>query len=153
MSMSLSEQYDKVYKYCYFKVKNTHLAEDLTQESFLRFFEQNSYISRGKPLAYLYTIAKNLCIDSFRKGHEQPLPEDAAASDNVIEVLETSLAIKKVVATLPSELQEIILLRFSSELSVKEISEITGLSRFALRRKINNALGKLKLLLREEDFV
>ena len=81
------------------------------------------------------------------------MPEDAAASDNVIEVLETSLAIKKVVATLPSELQEIILLRFSSELSVKEISEITGLSRFALRRKINNALVKLKLLLQEEDFV
>jgi len=65
VSLSLQEQYDKVYKYCYFKVKNAHLAEDLAQETFLRFFGQQSYISRGKPLAYLYTIAKNLCIDAY----------------------------------------------------------------------------------------
>ncbi|MCL2406106.1 MAG: RNA polymerase subunit sigma-24, partial [Defluviitaleaceae bacterium] len=38
MSLSLQEQYDKVYRFCYFKVKNSHLAEDLTQETFLRFF-------------------------------------------------------------------------------------------------------------------
>ena len=114
--MSLSEQYDKIYKYCYFKVKNAHLAEDLTQETFLRFFEQNSYISRGKPLAYLYTIAKNLCIDLFSKAHEQPLPEDAAAPDKVIDALEMSIAIKTAVATLPNDLQELLLLRFSNEL-------------------------------------
>ena len=153
MSMSLQEQYDRIYKYCYFKVKNAHLAEDLTQETFLRFFDQNSYISRGKPLAYIYTIAKNLCIDSFRKRSEQSLPEDATALDNAIDALETSIAVKEAVATLPSDLQEIIFLRFSNELSVKEISEITGLSRFALRRRIHGALEKLQLLLQEEDFV
>ena len=153
MSLSLQDQYDKIYRFCYFKVRNADLAEDLTQETFLRFFEQNSYISRGKPLAYLYTIAKNLCIDSYRKSSEQPLPEDAAAPDKMIDTLETSIAVKEAVATLPMDLQEIILLRFTNELSVNEISEITGLSRFALRRKINGALEKLKLILREEDFV
>ena len=152
MPLSLQEQYDKVYKYCYFKVKNAHLAEDLTQETFLRFFGQQSYISRGKPLAYLYTIAKNLCIDTYRKADEQPLPEDIAIDDADIATLETSIAVRQAVAGLPDDIQEMLLLRFSNELSIKEICEISGLSRFAVRRRINGGLEKLKLVLREDDF-
>lgn len=63
MSIDINEQYDKIYRYCYFKVKSRCLAEDLTQETFLRYFAQTSYVHRGKRLAYLYTIARNLCID------------------------------------------------------------------------------------------
>ena len=152
MSLSLQEQYDKIYKYCHFKVKNPTLAEDLTQETFLRFFDQNNYISRGKPLAYLYTIARNLCIDTYRKTSEQPLSEDIADVDEVINALETSIAVKEAIANFPDDIQEILLLRFSNALSVKEICEITGLSRFAVRRKIKSGLENLKLILREEDF-
>ena len=152
MSLSLQEQYDKVYKYCYFKVQNAHLAEDLTQETFLRFFGQQSYISRGKPLAYLYTIAKNLCIDVYRKADEQPLPEVITGDDVGIATLETSIAVRQAVAGLPDDIQEILLLRYSNELSVKEICEVTGLSRFAVRRKINGGLETIKLILREDDF-
>ena len=153
MSLLLQEQYDKIYKYCYFKVKNEHLAEDLTQETLLRFFEQNSYINRGKPLAYLYTIARNLCIDTFRKSREQPLTDEEAAPDAAIDALESNMAVKGAIAALPDDLQEILLFRFSSELSIKEICGITGLSRFAVRRKINGALEKVKISLKEEDFV
>ena len=152
MSLSLKEQYDKIYKYCYFKVRNAHIAEDLTQETFHRFFSQNSYISRGKPLAYLYTIAKNLCIDAYRKNDEQPLLEDFAVEDAKLNALETSIAVREAVAALPNDVQEILLLRFSNNLPVKEICEIFGLSRFAIRRKINSGLKKLKEILREDDF-
>ena len=61
MSLDLSEQYDKIYRYCYFKVNDRCAAEDLAQETFLRYFSHTPYISRGKQLAYLYTIARNLC--------------------------------------------------------------------------------------------
>jgi RNA polymerase sigma-70 factor (ECF subfamily) len=153
VSLSLQEQYDKVYKYCYFKVNNAHLAEDLTQETFLRFFGQNNYISRGKRLAYLYTIARNLCIDSFRKNATLPLPDETSANDVQLDNLETSLAVNEAIAALPNDLQEILLLRFSSELSLQEIGDITGFSRFAVGRKISSALNRLKQFLREEDFL
>jgi RNA polymerase sigma-70 factor (ECF subfamily) len=152
VSLSLQEQYDKIYNYCYFKVKNAPLAEDLTQETFLRFFSQNSYIGRGKPLAYLYTIAKNLCIDVYRKIGEQPLSEDIADAETGTDALEASIAVKEAVAALPNDMQEILLLRFSNELSMREICGITGLSRFAVRRRINGALKKLRVILPEEDF-
>lgn len=150
--LSLSEQYNKIYKYCYFKVKNAALAEDLTQETFLRFFKQNRYISRGKPLAYLYTIARNLCIDAYRKIDEHALAEDIVDADAGINALETSIAVRAAIASLPQDTQELLLLRYSNELSIKVICEITRLSRFAIRRKINGGLEQLKLILREEDF-
>ncbi|MEG2087518.1 MAG: RNA polymerase sigma factor [Angelakisella sp.] len=71
MTTELEDQYDKIYRYCCLRVNNPQLAEDLTQETFLKYFSQNTYLSRGKPLAYLYTIAKNLCIDHYRKAQPQ----------------------------------------------------------------------------------
>ena len=154
MSLELNDQYDKIYKYCYFKVKNTQLAEDLTQETFLKFFSQNSYINRGKPLAYLYTIAKNLCVDVYKKPEILSLDEslEDIPAQNDFDDLETNITLKQAVQTLPQDLQEVIFLRFINDLSVSEISNITGLSRFAVHRKIKNALGNLKSILKEEDF-
>lgn len=67
MSIDLEEQYDKIYRYCYYKLHHREKAEDITQETFLRFLENENYRDTGKGLQYLYTIARNLCIDEFRK--------------------------------------------------------------------------------------
>ncbi len=66
-AIDLEAQYDKIYRYCYFKLHSREAAEDITQETFLRFLQSESYQEKGKSLAYLYTIARNLCINNFRK--------------------------------------------------------------------------------------
>lgn len=153
MSLNLQDQYDKIYRYCYFKVNNAEMAEDLTQETFLKYFNQTSYINRGKPLAYLYTIARNLCIDFYRKPVEQSFDGEIISNDGV-STFETSFAIKDsvhdAVKTLPKDLQELILLRFANDLGIGEIAGIMGISRFAVYRKFNLALGTLKTILQEE---
>ena len=65
--MDLEEQYTKLLQYCYARVKDRDLAEDLVQESFLRFWQAKSYQSMGKEMAYLYTIARNLCLDEHKR--------------------------------------------------------------------------------------
>ena len=40
MSADIEEQYDKIYRYCYFKTQNAALAEDLTQECFLKYLSE-----------------------------------------------------------------------------------------------------------------
>ncbi len=149
--MDLEEQYDKIYRYCYYKVHTQQVAEDITQETFLRYFKQTSYLDRGKPLAYLYTIAKNLCNDYFARRQTEPL-EDMAMNTDSMDDLVTSLAIKESISSLPEMMQEVILLRFVNDLSVGEISSITGVSRFTVHRRINSGLKQLKASLREEDF-
>ena len=103
-------------------------------------------------MADLYTIAKNLCIDAYRKTGEQPLPKEITDDDAEIGILEISINLRNAIAMLPEEIQEILLLRFSNELAIKEIGEITGFSRFAVGRKINSGLKMLKSILSEEDF-
>ncbi|SHI66208.1 RNA polymerase sigma factor [Lutispora thermophila] len=153
MSISLEDQYDKIYRYCYSKVKNKDIAEDLTQETFLKYFNHTSYINRGKPLAYLYTIAKNLCIDFYRKSNrEEDLKDELFGADDV-STFETNFAIKQAVSALPADLQEILLLRFANELGINEIANIMEISRFSVYRKLNKALDILKNILREEDFL
>lgn len=151
MSLELKDQYDKIYKYCYFKVKNRDVAEDLTQETFLKYFSQTSYINRGKQLVYLYTIAKNQCTDYFRKQQTVPYDENLVEVDEMTSA-ENSLAVRQAVNLLSEDLQEIIMLRFSNELGIGEIADFIGISRFAVYRKLNTALKELKCLLREEDY-
>lgn len=165
MSLDISEQYDKIYRYCYFKVQNRCLAEDLTQETFLRYFAQTSYINRGKQLAYLYTIARNLCIDFYRKPQPEELREETLTSsftwggrrtnekalENPMEQIDTAIHLQMAVEKLPQEMQELILLRYVNELSVKEICCITGLSRSSEYRMEKEALRRLKKMLQEGE--
>lgn len=149
--MDLEDQYDKIYRYCYFKTHHQQVAEDLTQETFLRYFKQTSYLNRGKLLAYLYTIARNLCNDYYSRRITEPL-EETALAEEAVDNLVTMVALKQSIKTLPPDVQELILLRYVNDLSIGEICTTVGLSRFTIYRKITSGLKQLKTLLREEDF-
>ena len=79
--MDFDEQYDKIYRYCYFKLRHRQMAEDITQETFLRFLENNSYSERGQKVRYLYTIAHNLCVDSYRRKQAELLEDELLMED------------------------------------------------------------------------
>jgi len=64
--MDLQEQYSRLLRYCFMRTKDRYLAEDITQETFLRFWQSHSYRDTGREMAYLYTIARNLCIRECR---------------------------------------------------------------------------------------
>lgn len=68
-------------------------------------------------------------------------------SDNPMEQVETALQLQIAVQTLPMEMQELILLRYVNELSIKEICKITGLSRSSEYRLEKEALKRLKKIL------
>ena len=151
--MVIEEQYDKIYRYCYFKLYDKQLAQDITQEAFLRFYRQGLSFDNGRELPYLYTIAKNLCIDEFRKQPAGNIEEAAneAAVDPSEGWLDT-LVLRAVVSQLPSDEQELLFLRYVNELPITSICEITGLSRFAVYRRLSKSLEWLKEELKKEGF-
>lgn len=148
MSMDLEEQYDKIYRYCYFKVHHRELAEDITQEAFLRFLGSKEYSERGKGLQYLYTIARNLCIDEYRKNETEPIDaetlEEKMFSQGHEETVVNSLTLKQALAGLCEEDRELLLLRYVNDVPVSDICNFFGMSRFALYRRLNKLLKKLK---------
>lgn len=150
MSMDLSEQYEKIYRYCYFKIRQREIAEDITQETFLRFFESNTYINCGKSLHYLYTIARNLCTDEYRKPKTEPLGDDMVdtVSDNQ---MVTQISVRIALSKLDASDRELLLLRYVNEVPVSVICKLYNISRFAAYRRISKAAKNFKNILGKED--
>ena len=147
--MDYEAQYDKIYRYCYFKLHNATVAEDVTQETFLRFLESSTYKDRGKELNYLYTIARNLCIDESRRRVAEELSEELPQEGPEERVLER-VVMKQAMERLTSEERELALLRYVNEVPVKVICELRGCSRFALNRQLKQVVKKLRENLQEK---
>lgn len=155
MSIDLEEQYDKIYQYCYFKVHQKEIAEDITQETFLHFFESSNYINTGKALQYLYTIARNLCVDEYRKHRKEVLEEgldNEVADIDTTEHMITQISVRLALSQLNETDKELLLLRYVNEVPISVICKLYGISRFAVYRKISQAVKNLKGKLGGEDF-
>lgn len=157
MSDRLDVVYDKIYKYCYYKIGNQQIAEDITQETFLKYFAQNIKIEQGRQTAYLYTIAKNLCVNHFRKRKgEESRKEWKEDEDYRVEDFskdfEKNFVIRQAMKSLDETQQEVLFLRYVNEISVKEIALFMEISRFAVYRLEKAALSALQQILRKEDF-
>ena len=153
--VDMEEQYDKIYRYCYFRLRSRQAAEDITQETFLRYFERYQCTTSEQTLRCLYTIARNLCVDEYRRDSREaawaqpyPYPEEEKGEGD--EQVLTSLLVRAAVASLEQDEQELLLLRYVNEVPLQTIAKILGISRFAAYRRIMNASGKLKENLRRE---
>lgn len=101
--------YPEILRYCLWHAPNRSLAEDATQETFLkaiRYFD--NYVHRGKFKAFLYQIATNTCIDMHRKKWlTDAFLEDAAAdvtySDMGFEKVQSDAAFRQMITHLPEE--------------------------------------------------
>lgn len=150
MSIDLQEQYDKVYRYCYFRLHNQWKAEDITQETFLRYLECNNYKDVGRPLAYLYTIARNLCIDELRRRVTEPLSEEFPEEEFESRLVNL-IVVREAVKGLEQQEQELILLRYANEVSVADLARIYGKSRYAMYRELKKIIQKLERRIKDEE--
>lgn len=148
--------YPEILRYCAWNAPNRSLAEDAAQETFLKAIRHfDSYVHRGKFRAFLYQIALHTCIDMQRKkwmsdvGYEQMTKEPAYREDGY-ESVDDGLQIRQMVRNLPGELQEIVLLRYGQELTMREIAQIMNLPLRTVQSRLRSALKKLRRELEEE---
>lgn len=151
VSLDIEEQYDKIYRYCYFKLHSKELAEDVTQETFLRYLEHYNSITTASALKYLYTIARNLCVDEYRKPKTKSMDE-SIPDDTMEEKLIINLTVRTALSKLAPDEQELLLLRYVNEVPVSALGKIYGLSRFSIYRKITSASNRFREELRKEDY-
>ncbi|MBR4851764.1 MAG: RNA polymerase sigma factor [Tidjanibacter sp.] len=147
----------RVYDYIYLMVKDSEVAEDICQETFvkaIRVIEEGRYVDNGKFLSWVMRIAHNQVIDHFRRqqksltvtesdaGYDilgtQRLSEDSVEEQIVKDQIEADL--RKLVELLPEEQREVVKMRYYAGLSFKDIAEQTNVS-------INTALGRMRYAL------
>lgn len=154
-----------IYRYVYLRVKSRALAQDLTQEVFMKAFEAVSgFEERGRPpLAYFFTIARNTIANFWRKKKEINVgqPEETfknlrAENGNPETLADGKIAaknIKSALECLTDEQQEIIILKFVNELSNKEIAGLTGKSEAAIRQLQFRGLKQIRKFFKENGLL
>jgi len=140
----------KVYGFCMARVSDRAVAEDLTQDIFLKLVSHIAQFdsSKGRFLVWFWRLARNTVIDHYRRGKEMvfsDLPhseEDQNPEESLAWVegpereTERQLTLGHVnvfLAKLDQEEQELFRLRFVAELSYREIADILGRNEGALR--------------------
>lgn len=149
---------DDIYRFCYLRVSNRELAQDLSQEVFTRFWQalREGTVMRSER-ALLYTMARNLVIDWYRKKKESSLD---ALTDEGIEFMgdgakEVTIGaemeeVLRAVRDLDDPSREALLMRYVEGLSPKDIAELTGESANAVSVRLNRAIKKVRTLLHVE---
>ena len=143
----------RVYDYIYLMVKDSEVAEDICQETFvkaIRVIEEGRYEDNGKFQSWVMRIAHNQVIDYFRRQKKAPTITESDAGYDIIGTqrlsegsIEDKIVKEQIVADLrrlAEEQREVIKMRYYAGLSFKEIAEQTNVS-------INTALGRMRYAL------
>ena len=137
-------------------VRDRAAAEDIFQDTFVRAIhalKEGNYNEEGKFSAWIMRIAHNLCIDYFRIGKKMPLTRERddyspfdyieseqrnSEEDRMKKEVKSDL--KRLLAMLPAEQKEIVMMRLHYDMSFKEIADQLDIS-------INTALGRMRYAL------
>ncbi|MDH4461260.1 MAG: RNA polymerase sigma factor [Spirosomataceae bacterium] len=146
----------KVYTTIYLIVKDTYVAEDLLQDTFIKAIDvlrSGRYNDEGKFLPWVLRIAHNMAIDYFRREKRYPnvVFEDGSNVFNTLDFAEDSIEdiqirdethshLRSLIKLLPDSQREVLVMRHYEDMSFQEIADATGVS-------INTALGRMRYAL------
>ena len=161
-SQLLARHKERIFGYLVGMVKDREVANDLFQETFYRAIQamhdrRGSYEKQGRWLAWTMRIARNAALDHLRArkkwsdvdrgGNEDEgpsfwdrLPSGAPDADVLLGRENLWADVEAAIEQLPPEQREVVLMRHQSELTFREIAELTGVS-------INTALGRMRYAL------
>lgn len=157
MEVLISRHKQKVYSYILITVKNTHVADDLFQDTFIKVINSlkaGTYTDKGKFISWVIRIAHNITIDYFRReknlntysnddNEVDIFNNDKFSDENIEDKLvgdQIESDVRSLIDFLPEEQKEIILMRHFAGMSFKDIAEQTNVS-------INTALGRMRYAL------
>lgn len=154
-----NEHIDQLYRFSLFRVSDKEKAIDIVQDVFFKYFKyltdslknKNEIIFNHK--AFLFKTTRNTIIDHYRKKQTQSLDDllesgyEYSSDEDVSHNTSIDIDYKKLVKSLKDldlDSQELVYMRYVDNMSLNEISEITGQKENTLSVKIHRILEKLK---------
>ncbi|MGD9557173.1 MAG: RNA polymerase sigma factor [Mangrovibacterium sp.] len=146
-----NDYFEYIRNYIYYLSGDIALAEDLTQDVFLAFWEEQGRIKKETVRAYLFTIAKNLFFKYHRRKKinltfiSSLIPEqDHQSPEFVLELKEFDQALQKLIGRIPEKTRVIFLMNRIDRLTYTEIAETMKISIKAVEKHMTKALKFLR---------
>lgn len=138
-----------VYSFALSIVKNAHDAQDIMQETYLKIHANAiGYFSQGKPMAWIFTIVRNLCLMHLRKSRKSDVEFDEAigceSPVDFTQNVDDNELISMMMTALSEEERSIVIMHVVSGMKHREISEILEIPLSTVLSKYNRALHKMK---------
>lgn len=157
---AIGEIYDltktQVYGYILSIVKNPTEAEDILQDTYVKVCTcANQYTSQGKPMAWIFTIARNLSLMKLRKGtRNTDIPEyewEQIKDEHSEFGSEDRIVLEAALEKITDEEREIVMLHAVGGMKHREIADMLDMPLATVLSKYNRSLKKLKSFLTEEN--
>lgn len=141
----------QIFRYIYYKCGDRALAEDLTQDAFVRFWSKIDSVKEGGESSYLYQIAKNLMINHAQKTQVKlkfkktvQIQADSQSPQFILEEQEFKSRIEDAISNLPNTQREVFLMNRIDGLKYREIAECLNISQKAVEKRMHLALTTLR---------
>jgi RNA polymerase sigma-70 factor (ECF subfamily) len=149
---------DQLYRYVFYRVADEQVAEDLTENIFLKVWENLAKLQKPHTSfpAWLYRIAHNVIIDHYRTQKPTVSWDDLSerqmstmddSPEKVLLDVEESKQLAKAISQLKPRLAQVIVCRFIQKLSHAQTAEIMGLNEGHIRVLQYRALKQLRQIL------
>ncbi len=167
----LKRHQNGVYNFIYRFLGNRETAEEVFQEAFFKVHQAaDRYLPNGKFTTWLYTIVRNLCVDTFRRKKirvaislderrdegEASLGDKIAADDIPADILSSARqiegALELALAKLNDDQREVFLLREKEGFKFEEIADMTGVSVNTVKSRMRYALEGLRRALKQSKY-
>lgn len=141
------ENQARFYRLAYSYLKNREEALDAVQTAVCRALEKQDSLHEPEALrTWFYRILVNTCTDLLRQRKRVTfVPPDALDCGSYEDPLPADDTLSRRVDALPPEIQTIVKLRFYEELSLKEISAVTGWNLSTVKTRLYTGLKKLRV--------
>lgn len=149
----------RIYAVAMRMTRRHEVADDITQDTFVRAYRSLNRFELGRPLQpWLTRIAVNLAINYLNgvARREQPLPEDGPSSreepldanpERALESEELATDLDRAVSRLSPEQRTVFLLKVVEEMRYEEIAKLLGVSEGTVMSRLSRARGRLKVML------
>ena len=148
---------DKVYWYILRKVRNTHDAEDLTSQTFLKAYQSYSTLrDQDKFAPWIFRIAYNLSMDYFRHslqyGEENPEKLPCEKEDLLSKAINSELSrqIQTEIQKLSKEEQNLLDLHFVAQLTFKDMASVLQRNESTVKKQYYKIIIQLRNILEEK---
>ena len=136
----VEKYYSSIYRYCFLHTRDQEYAEDMVQETFVRFFGAlMSGGEIGKAKSYLYSIAGNIIRNDYKKKKEILTDQLPDIEEEHLEDIEIRLDIERALDQLPKEIKEAAILFFFQGLKQKEISDLLHIKLSLVKYRVAKA--------------